>query len=94
MLREIRSLIPNPERSHLIPYNDPLERDVALSLGIPMYGADPRLAELGSKTGCRRMFEKAGVPCPVGADDLHSVDDIVAGIRGMRTAGRRSRRRS
>ena len=86
MLREIRSLIPNPERSHLIPYNTtPLERDVALSLGIPMYGADPRLAELGSKTGCRRMFEELGVPCPVGAEDLHSVDDIVAGIRGMRT---------
>ena len=54
LLREIRSLIPNPERSHLIPYNTtPLERDVALSLGIPMYGADPRLADLGSKTGCR-----------------------------------------
>ena len=86
LLREIRSLIPNPERSHLIPYNTTaLERDVALSLGIPMYGADPRLAELGSKTGCRRMFEELGVPCPVGADDLHSVDDIVAGIRDMRT---------
>ena len=65
--------------------HDPLERDVALSLGIPMYGADPRLAELGSKTGCRRMFEELGVPCLVGADDLHSVDDIVAGIQGMRT---------
>ena len=50
-----------------------------------MYGADPRLAELGSKTGCRRMFEEPGVPCPVGAEDLHSVDDIVAGIRDMRT---------
>jgi hypothetical protein len=75
MLREIRSLIPNPEHSHLIPYNTtPLERDVALSLGIPMYGADPRLAELGSKTGCRRMFEELGVPCPVGAEDLHRVD--------------------
>jgi hypothetical protein len=86
MLREIRSLIPNPEHSHLIPYNTtPLERDVALSLGIPMYGADPRLAELGSKTGCRRMFEELGVPCPVGAEDLHGVDEIVAGIQGMRT---------
>ena len=58
LLREIRSLIPNPTRSHLIPYNTtPLERDVALSLRIPMYGADPRLEDLGSKTGCRRMFE-------------------------------------
>ena len=66
ILREIRSLIPNLDRSHLIPYNTtPLERDVALSLRIPMYGADPRLEDLGSKTGCRRMFEELGVRCPV-----------------------------
>ena len=35
LLREIRSLIPNPARSHLIPYNTtPLERDVALSASV------------------------------------------------------------
>jgi hypothetical protein len=85
LMREIRSLIPNPGRCHLIPYNTTArERDVALSLGIPMYGADPRFADLGSKTGCRRMFEELGVPCPVGAEDLRTVDDIVAGIQGMR----------
>lgn len=85
VLREIRSLIPNPERCHLIPYNTTSsERDVALSLGIPMYGADPRLADLGSKTGCRRMFEEVGVRHPVGAEDLHTVDDIVAGVQAMR----------
>ncbi len=85
LLREIRSLIPNPERCHLIPYNTtPLERDVALSLGIPMYGADPRLVDMGSKTGCRRMFEECGVQYPIGAEDLHSVDDIVAAVQGMR----------
>jgi PGM1 C-terminal domain len=85
LLRQIRSLIPNPDRSHLIPYNTtPLERDVTLSLGIPMFGADPRLADLGSKTGCRRMFEELGVQCPVGVEDLHTVDDIVAGVQRMR----------
>ena len=76
---------PNPARSHLIPYNTTaLERDVALSLGIPMYGADPRLADLGSKTGCRRMFDELGVTCPVGAEDQHTVEDLVASIQGMR----------
>jgi hypothetical protein len=85
LLREIRDLIPNAARSHLIPYNTtPLERDVALSLGLPMYGADPRLADLGSKTGCRRMFEELAVRCPVGAEDLHTVDEIVAAVQGMR----------
>lgn len=85
LLREIRALIPNPARCHLIPYNTTrLERDVALNLGIPMYGSDPRLADLGSKTGCRRTFEELGVRCPVGAEDLHTVDDIVAGVQSMR----------
>ncbi len=85
VLREIRELIPNPARSHLIPYNTtPLERDVSLSLGIPMYGADPRLADLGSKTGCRRMFEQLEIPCPAGAEDLRTVDDLVTGLQHIR----------
>nr|MBA3528674.1 hypothetical protein [Propionibacteriaceae bacterium] len=56
LLAKIAARIPNTERCHLIPYNTTaLERDIALTLGIPMYGADPRLYELGSKTGCRRL---------------------------------------
>ena len=74
--------IPDRSRSHIIPYNTTeLERDVAVTLGIPMYGADPRLADLGSKTGCRRLFELVGVPHPLGAENLHTLDDIVAAIR-------------
>lgn len=87
LLRTIRELVPSPAHSHLIPYNTtPLERDVAVSLGIPMYGADPRLEPLGTKTGCRRMFAEIGVPCPVGAEDLHGVDELVAALQAMRTA--------
>jgi hypothetical protein len=85
LLGEIRRLIRNPARSHLIPYNTTaLERDVALTLGIPMYGADPRLAELGSKSGCRRMFDEVGVRYPIGVEDLHTVDDLVAALAHMR----------
>ena len=85
VLARIGALIPNRGRSHLIPYNTTeLERDVALSLGIPMYGADPRLADLGSKTGCRRLFGELGVPYPLGSEDLHGLDDIADAIVGMR----------
>ena len=44
-------------------------------LGIPMYGADPRLVALGTKTGCRRLFAEEGVRHPIGVEDLHSIDD-------------------
>jgi hypothetical protein len=85
LLAKIAELIPNRERSHLIPYNTTeLERDVALSLGIPMYGADPRLAPLGSKSGCRRLFAEAGVPHPLGEENLHTLDDMADAVLRMR----------
>lgn len=85
LLREIRELIPDQGVSHLIPYTTTsLERDVALSLGIPIYGSDPRLAPLGSKSGCRGLFDEVGVRAPVGAEDLHTLDDLVDALAGMR----------
>jgi hypothetical protein len=85
LLRRIRDMVPNRERCHLIPYNTTgQERDVAISLGIPMYGSDPRLSDLGTKTGSRRIFEEVGVRCPVGAADLRSTEDLVSAVRDMR----------
>jgi hypothetical protein len=84
LLARIAAKIPDRAHSHLIPYNTTeLERDIAVTLGIPMYGADPRLAPLGTKTGCRRLFGEVGVPYPLGAEDLHSLDDVAAAIDEM-----------
>ncbi|GAA3202552.1 peptide ligase PGM1-related protein [Microbacterium terregens] len=84
MLARIASRVPNRERCHLIPYSTTeLERDIALSLGIPLYGSDPRLASLGTKTGCRRLFGEVGVPHPLGAEDLHSLEDVASAVDGM-----------
>jgi len=85
LLARIADLIPNPERSHLVPYNTTeLERDVALCLGIPMYAADPRLAPLGSKSGCRQLFAEVGVPYPLGVENLRTLDEMADAIVGMR----------
>ena len=85
LLARVAGLIPNRARSHLVPYNTTeLERDVALSLGIPMYGADPRLAPLGSKTGCRRLFQEVGVPHPLGVENLRTLDDMADAVVTMR----------
>jgi PGM1 C-terminal domain len=84
MLSKIAAMIPNRQFSHLIPYSTTaLERDIALTLGIPMYAADPRLAELGSKTGCRRLFAEEGIQHPLGVEDLHSFDDVTDAIMKM-----------
>jgi PGM1 C-terminal domain len=85
LLRRISELIPDRTRSHLIPYNTtPLERDITLSLGIPMYGADPRLFEWGTKTGCRRLFAEEGVQHPLGVEDLHTLTDVCDALVSMR----------
>ena len=85
LLRRIAELVPDRSRSHLLPYNTTsLERDVALSLGIPMYGADPRLVEWGSKSGCRRLFAEEGVQHPLGVEDLHSLDEVATSVASMR----------
>lgn len=85
LLARIAATIPNARRSHLIPYNTTtLERDIAVALGIPMYGADPRLAELGTKTGCRQLFAEVGVPYPLGFENLHDVEEVVEAIGSMR----------
>jgi hypothetical protein len=51
-----------------------------------MYGADPRLFPLGTKTGCRRLFAEEGVNHPLGFEDLHGVDDVVDSLVRMRAA--------
>ena len=74
---QIRELIPNPDRAHLMTYNVTLhERDLALRLGIPLYGSDPSLFRLGGKTGSREVFARAGVSFPHGREDLHSIGEV------------------
>jgi hypothetical protein len=87
LLAELRALIPDPAWCHLIPYaTTALERDLALSLGVPLYGADPRLLFLGTKTGCRRLFAEAGVAHPQGREGVREVEDVVAALAEMRAA--------
>ena len=72
---------------HLVPYvTTHHERDLALALGIPMYGADPRLFPLGTKTGCRRLFREEAVPHPLGFEDLHTPDDVADALTSIRRA--------
>ena len=87
LLAQIRDMIPDKDRAHLVPYNTTeLERDLAIRLGIPMYGADPRHFTLGTKSGCRKLFGRAGVSYPLGAEDLQTPEDVVAALRRLRAA--------
>jgi hypothetical protein len=85
LLEYLRSLIINPDRAHLVPYNTTtLERDLAILLGIPMYGADPKTFWIGTKSGSRRMFADEGVAHPLGIENLKSIDEVARAIAEMR----------
>jgi hypothetical protein len=87
VLEEIRRHIPDPARCHLVPYaTTTRERDLALALGIPAFGADPRLLPFGTKTGCRRLFAEEGVTHPLGFEDVADVDGVVDALARMRAA--------
>lgn len=85
MIERIRALIPDPDRAHLVPYNTTdMEKKLALRLGIPMYGADPKFFFLGTKSGCRKIFAEEGVAHPLGHEDLGNEADVVSAIAAMR----------
>ena len=86
-IRRIRGLVGNPELAIILPFCMTAdEAELAVRLGLPIYGCDPALNWLGTKTGSRRVFEEEGVPHPAGVD--------VAGQRDVPSALREVRRRS
>jgi len=85
LLAQIRALITDPDRAHMVPFNTTfLERDLAVALGIPMFGCDPKLFPLGTKTGCRRIFADLSVNHPMGVEGLAGEGDLVEAIATMR----------
>lgn len=85
LLEQIGDRIRDRNRAHLVPYNTTsLELHLALRLGIPMYGADPKFFPLGSKSGCRKLFAEEGVPHPAGAEGLSGMDEVAEAIARLR----------
>src|SRR5204863_5599583 len=85
LMERIRSLIMDPDRAHLVPFNTTnREKELALRLGIPMYGADPKFFPLGTKSGCREIFMQENVPHPLGYENLGSKEDLISAIAQMR----------
>jgi PGM1 C-terminal domain len=85
VIERIRSLIMDPARAHLVPFNTTSrEKELALRLGIPMYGADPKFFALGTKSGCRKIFMAENVPHPLGYEDLGRKEEVIKAIAQMR----------
>lgn len=81
----IRDAVADPRAAHITCFNPtPLERTLAVQLGMPLYGCDPALAHLGSKSGSREVFRRAGVPLPDGFEHLRDAQDVAAALAALR----------
>src|SRR5437762_1920575 len=86
LIERIRSLIMDPDRAHLVPFNTTnREKELAMRLGIPMYGADPKFFPLGTKSGCRQIFMEENVAHPLGVENLGSKEELIEAIAQMRS---------
>lgn len=83
VIERIRELI-RPERALMTCFTvSPAERSLAVALGIPLYGVDPDLLWLGTKSGSRWAFRKAGVPLLPGVEDLRCASDLVEAVAAL-----------
>ena len=72
-----------PELAVILPFaTSPDEVELAVRLGIPLFGADPALDWLGTKTGSRRVFSEEGVPHARGFD-VSSEWDVLRALREL-----------
>lgn len=77
LLERIRQAIPAGHLAHMACFNvTPAERTLAVKLGIPIYGCDPELYHLGTKSNSRKIFRESGLPLPDGMEDLGSMEEI------------------
>lgn len=85
LIERIGAGISDRSRAYLTVFSStPLERKLAVLLGIPLNGVDPSLNHLGTKSGSRKVFREAGVELPTGMEDLRSEEEVVGALVELR----------
>jgi hypothetical protein len=85
LVQRIRDAVPDPSSAYLTCFNvTEIERDLALRLRLPVYGCDPALLPLGSKSGSRQVFREAGIPMPDGFEDLEDAGDVAEALAALK----------
>jgi hypothetical protein len=86
LIARVREAIGAPGAAHIAAYTvSARERTLAVRLGAPLYGCDPDLQSLGSKSGGRKLFREVGVSMPDGVEDLTDEADIAAGLAELKS---------
>lgn len=85
LIQRIKEIIPPDHEAHMSCFIvTEQERSLAVQLQLPIYGCDPDLYELGSKSHGRKIFRECGLSVPPGFEDLHTEEDIIDGLVKMK----------
>jgi len=83
-IERVKRLIGQPEVGMIIPFCMTADEvGLAEALQLPIYGCDPALGWLGSKTGSRQVFADEDVQHPIGLD-IRGTDDLGGALDELR----------
>lgn len=86
LLRRLQEAVGDPSSAYMAAYTvSTYERTLAVRLGVPIYGCDPALQALGSKSGGRKLMREAGLTVSDGSEDLTDEDAVVAALAALKT---------
>lgn len=85
LIQRIRECLPAGHEVHMSCFIvTALERSLAVKLNVPVYGCDPDLYELGTKSYGRKIFRACGLEVPKGVEDLYDENDIIDAIAKLK----------
>ena len=85
LINRIRKAIPAGDLAHMACFNvTEAERKLSVQLNIPIFGCDPDLLYLGSKSNGRKLFKIAGLHVAEGYEDLNTIDEIVIALAQLK----------
>lgn len=85
LIEKIKQHIPNGNMVYLSCFNvTEHERKLAIEIGVPIYGCDPDLIDLGNKSNSRKIFKACDIHLPKGFEDLRTEDDIVNALVALK----------
>ncbi len=85
LMNRIKNSIPPWHVAHIACFNTTgYEQSLAVRLGLPVYGCDPALCYLGTKSGSRRLFIHLGLEVAPGIEFLHTAEEVKHAVSGLK----------
>ncbi len=78
LMQRIKNSIAKDSPAHITCFNvTELERLLSVKLNIPLYGCDPDLNFLGTKSGSRKIFKTCGIDLPDVFEDVKNKQQVI-----------------